>query len=151
MDRWMEKFQEYVSERGFRRSRPRELVAREFFRSSGHMGIEVLYRRVHRIDSKVGIATVYRTLGFLVESGLALRREFATGTTAYEKAPNVHHDHLLCTKCNRILEFTDLQIEALQGNVARKYGFSLEFHRMELYGRCKACRQVRSGSREAKA
>jgi Fur family ferric uptake transcriptional regulator len=141
MDRWMQKFQQYLAEHGFRRSRPRETVALEFFRSPDHVGIEILFKRVERIAPKVGIATVYRTLNLLVESGLALRREFATGASSYEKTPDTHHDHLLCTVCGRIVEFHEPAIEQFQDRISERHGFALEFHRMELYGRCGDCRK----------
>jgi Fur family ferric uptake transcriptional regulator len=141
----MHKFQQYLTEHGFRRSRPREIVALEFFRSSDHIGIENLYKRVERIAPKVGIATVYRTLNLLVESGMALRREFATGGSSYEKTPDTHHDHLLCTACGRIVEFHEPTIEQFQDRISERHDFVLEFHRMELYGRCGECRTRKKG------
>jgi len=139
METWLKRFEKYLNDKGLRHSRPRNLVAQEFFRSDGHVGIESLYKRVHRINPKVGIATVYRTLNLLVESDLAVKRDFLTGVPTYERMPEVHHDHLLCTQCGDIIEFHQDQIEKLQDLVAKKYRFHLDFHKMELYGRCHKC------------
>ena|ERR1043166_982628 len=139
MEIWLKRFEKYLSDQGFRHSKPRNLVAEEFFKSDGHVGIESLYKKVHRIDPKIGIATVYRTLNLLVESDLAVRRDFLNGVATYEKMPEVHHDHLLCTRCGKIIEFHQDQIEELQDRVAKKYRFHLDFHKMELYGRCFKC------------
>jgi Fur family transcriptional regulator, ferric uptake regulator len=136
-----ERFEKYLSERGLRHSRPRELVVREFLKTSEHLSIEDLLKKVQRQDPKIGIATVYRAMNLLVEASLAVKREFATGSSAYEKMPTRHHDHLLCTGCGRIVEFHREAIERMQDEIASRYGFILDFHKMELYGRCKACRK----------
>jgi Fur family ferric uptake transcriptional regulator len=144
-DRLMNRFDAFLADKGLRYSRPREAVAEEFFRSQGHIGIEELFGRVRKGHPEVGIATVYRTLNLLVESGLALRRDFASTAVTYEKTPERHHDHLICTGCGRIVEFREDRVESLQEGVARRRGFRLTFHKMELYGLCRDCRRAEKG------
>jgi len=136
---WMEQFNRYLTEQGLRHSNRREQVARVFFSTSKHVGIEELYMAVQRVNPKIGIATVYRTLNLLVAGNLAARRNFETGATTYEKAKREHHDHLICTSCGKIVEFHREEIERLQDEVAEKYGYDLRSHKMELYGICRSC------------
>jgi Fur family ferric uptake transcriptional regulator len=135
----MEQFNRYLTDHGLRHSNRREQVARVFFSTSNHVGIEELYVAVQRLNPKIGIATVYRTLNLLVAANLAARRNFETGATMYEKAKGEHHDHLICTSCGKIVEFHQEEIERLQDVVAQKYGYDLRSHKMELYGVCKTC------------
>ncbi len=139
MFRWMEQFNRYLMERGLRHSLRREQVARVFFAISHHVGIEELYRRVQKINPKIGIATVYRTLNLLVDSGLAQKRNFETGAVTYERTPEIHHDHMICTHCEKVIEFHNEKIEKLQDEIAEKYDFYLKSHKMELYGVCHEC------------
>jgi Fur family ferric uptake transcriptional regulator len=89
------------------------------------------------------VATVYRTMKLLAEAGLAHARNFGDGQTRYEAAVGKHHhDHLICTQCGTIVEFEDDRIESLQDAVARKHGFKVTSHKMELYGICKSCQRA---------
>jgi Fur family ferric uptake transcriptional regulator len=91
----------------------------------------------------VSLATVYRTMKLLAESGLASARQFGDGQTRYEAAAGRgHHDHLICTGCGAIVEFANARIESLQSLVARRHGFEVENHKLELYGRCGRCRRA---------
>jgi Fur family ferric uptake transcriptional regulator len=131
----------YIEERGLKHSRQREQIAQAFFQMRGHVSIEELVLRVRREDPRISVATVYRTMKLLSESGLAVARQFRDGQTRYEVAAGrEHHDHLICTACGEIVEFADEQIEVLQAAVARSHGFEVESHRLELYGRCGRCR-----------
>lgn len=132
----------YMAERGLKSTRQRDLIARVFFRSRGHLNVDELLARVRRQDPKVSQATVYRTLKLLKESGLAEERHFGDGQARFEPADDrsEHHDHLICTRCGRIVEFVNADIEALQAEEARRHGFTVENHKMELYGVCEACR-----------
>ena len=131
----------YLARHGLKHSRRRERIAEIFFGMVGHVSVEELLAHARREDRRVSQATVYRTMKLLVESGLANAREFGDGQTRYEVAVGrSHHDHLICTGCGIIAEFADEQIEALQASVARRHGFSVERHRLELYGRCSRCR-----------
>ncbi len=132
----------YLERRGLKHSRQRELVADAFFATPGHVSVDELVLRARARDPRVSVATVYRTVKLLVESGLATARQFGGGQTRYEAAAGkAHHDHLICTACGDIVEFADDQIEALQALVARRHGFEVESHKLELYGRCARCRR----------
>jgi Fur family ferric uptake transcriptional regulator len=132
----------YIEARGLKRSRQREVIAEAFFAMRGHVSVEELVRRSRQRDPRVSVATVYRTVKLLVESGLATAREFGDGQTRFEAAAGrEHHDHLICTACGDIVEFADARIEELQALVARRHGFEVERHKLELYGRCERCRR----------
>lgn len=134
----------YIEERGLKHSRQRELIAQAFFESGGHVTVEQLVERCRRADPRVSVATVYRTMKLLAECGLASARQFGDGQTRYEPAAGrAHHDHLICTVCGDIVEFANDRIEALQESIARRHGFEVESHRLELYGRCARCRTAR--------
>jgi len=135
----------YIEERGLKHSRQRERIARAFLGMGGHVTVEQVVLRVRRDDPRVSVATVYRTMKLLAECGLAVPRQFADGQTRYEAAAGrAHHDHLICTSCGEIIEFANERIESLQELVARKHGFEVESHRLELYGRCARCRASRA-------
>lgn len=146
----------YIAERGLKQSRQRDAVAEAFFTHPGHVSADELVSLARALDRRVSVATVYRTLKLLGESGLAVARNFGEGQTRWESAiGRAHHDHLVCTGCGAILEFANDEIERLQTLVARRHGFQVESHRLELYGRCAACRRARpgagSGRREERA
>jgi Fur family transcriptional regulator, ferric uptake regulator len=101
---------------------------------------------VRREDPRVSLATVYRTMKLLAECGLAVPREFGDGQTRYEPGRRGHHDHLICTGCGTIVEFENERIEELQMRVARRHGFVIDSHKLEMYGRCPACRRERGAS-----
>ena len=132
------KFEAYLSEKGLHASSQRDLILKEFFRGHRHLTIEEWLAKVRPVAPQVGYATVYRTLKLLEECGLAARREFR-GQVRFEPVSDHHHDHLICTKCGKIIEFENDKIEVLQLSVARKYKFSLKSHKMELYGHCSRC------------
>jgi Fur family ferric uptake transcriptional regulator len=135
----------HLHRRGLRHSEVRDLVVEAFLAAREHVSVEDLTRRVrHR---GIGQATVYRTLKLLADCGLAAPRQFGDGVTRYEPlAEHAHHDHLICTACGKIVEFQDPRIEALQVKVARRHGFTVESHKLELYGRCAACRRDAPGA-----
>lgn len=135
----MKQFDEYLNQKGYRFSNARNVVAQTFFKLSEHVDIEALYKKVREKDANVGIATVYRTLNLLVESGLVVKRNFETGATTYEKIDGEHHDHLICVGCKTVVEFHNQKIEDLQTKVAAQYGYVLKSHKMELYGECSKC------------
>jgi Fur family ferric uptake transcriptional regulator len=134
---------EYIAENGLKHSRQRERIAETFFAMGGHVSVEELVARVRRIDPRISVATVYRTMKLLADSGLAIPRQFGgAGQTRYEASTGkAHHDHLICTSCGEIVEFANERIESLQELVARRHGFAVESHRLELYGRCARCRR----------
>lgn len=139
----------YIQERGLKQSRQRDQIAQAFFSMGGHVTVEQLVARVRLDDPRISVATVYRTMKLLAESGLAVARQFGDGQARYEAAAGRdHHDHLICTACGDIVEFSNERIESLQESVARRHGFEVESHRLELYGRCARCR-TSQGRQEA--
>lgn len=135
----------YIEERGLKRSRQRERIAAAFFSMGGHVTVDQLVERCRRDDPRMSVATVYRAVKLLAESGLATARQFGDGQTRYEPAAGKeHHDHLICTACGDIIEFANERIETLQALVARRHGFEVESHRLELYGRCARCKPARA-------
>jgi Fur family ferric uptake transcriptional regulator len=137
----------YLAQKGLKHSRQRDHIVETFFGMGGHVSVEELVARVRRIDPHISIATVYRTMKLLSECGLAVARHFGDGQTRYEPgAGKDHHDHLICTGCGEIVEFANERIESLQELVARRHGFEVESHKLELYGRCSRCRSSEEAS-----
>lgn len=128
----------YLARKGLKVTQQRRLITQVFFdpeHREDHPTVEELYLRVREADSRVGYATVYRTLKLLVESGLAAPSRLGDNQTRYEPdIPGEHHDHLVCVRCNAIIEFEDERIEELQHEIAARFGFKLTDHRMVLYG-----------------
>lgn len=132
----------FMAERGLKSTRQRDLIIDTFFGLEGHLSVEDVWAKVRALDQRVSVATVYRTMKLLSESGLAHARNFGDGQTRYEPAVGrEHHDHLICTRCGTIIEFENDQIERLQDAVARRHGFKVTSHKMELYGLCKSCQR----------
>ena len=130
----------YMEKKGLRSTSQRRLVSEIFFRSSGHHSIDDVLAMARSQDPKVGYATVYRTMKLLVECGLANERNFGDAVTRFEIArQDHHHDHLICIRCKRIVEFEDHDIETHQEALAKRHGFRLVSHKHELYGLCSDC------------
>lgn len=141
----------YIAKHGLKTSKQREVIAEIFFSISGHMSVEELLEKVRAVDGNIGQATVYRTMKLLTECGLAEQHQFGDGHTRYELIPasEEHHDHLICTICNKIVEFFDPEIEKLQDSVASKHGFFVKSHKMELYGICQDCQTAQKASKKS--
>ena len=112
----------------------RRVVARVLSNATDHPDVEELYRRSAAVDPHISIATVYRTVRLFEEAGIIARHEFRDGRARYEEAPQDHHDHLIDMKTGKVIEFIDEEIEALQAAIARRLGYRLIDHRLELYG-----------------
>ena len=110
------------------------LESKEAYGESDHPDVDELYNRVSKIDPKISIATVYRTVKLFEESGILAKHEFKGGKARYEELNEGHHDHLIDVKTGEIIEFVDDEIEKLQKKVAEKYGYKLVDHKLELYG-----------------
>lgn len=136
-------FRRYLAEAGLRRTRQRELVVGTFFSLGGHVSARDLHRETRKRGGRIGLATVYRVLKLLREAGLAEERRFTEDQTLFEPTPPRHHDHMICARCGTIAEFENAEIEALQEQVARRAGFRILWHKLELYGRCRACQPAR--------
>ena len=102
--------------------------------SDDHPDVDELHRRVSKLDSKVSIATVYRTVKLFEEAGIVSKHDFKGNKARYEEVPKEHHDHLIDINTGEIIEFVDEDIEKLQNKVAEKLGYKLVDHRLELYG-----------------
>ena len=112
----------------------RRVVARVLSESHDHPDVEELYRRSHALDPHISIATVYRTVRLFEEAGIIARHDFRDGRSRYEEQPETHHDHLIDMKTGKVIEFVEPEIEELQERIARKLGYKLVDHRLELYG-----------------
>jgi len=112
----------------------RKIIAKIMTESTDHPDVDELYNRVLKIDSKISIATVYRTVKLFEESGIVTKHDFKGGKARYEQLMESHHDHLIDIKTGEIIEFIDDEIEKLQKKVAKKYGYDLIDHKLELYG-----------------
>lgn len=136
-------FVSYLQEHRLKITPQRRLILDIFLLEAGHVSSEDLYAKVKRKDASIGQATVYRTLKLLSGCGLAEAVSFGDGVTRYEPRFGVeHHDHLICEGCGRNIEIVDPVIEERQVELAERYGFVLQRHRMDLYGLCPDCRKA---------
>lgn len=122
------------ADKGLRMTDQRRVVARVLSRAADHPDVEELYRRASAVDPHISIATVYRTVRLFEDAGVIARHEFRDGRSRYEQATDQHHDHLIDMKTGQVVEFVDEEIERLQAAIARRLGYRLIDHRLELYG-----------------
>ena len=120
--------------KGVKLTDQRKIIAKVIHESSDHPNVDELYNRVSKFDSKISIATVYRTVKLFEESGILAKHEFKGDKARYEELNEGHHDHLIDVKSGEIIEYIDQEIENLQKKVAEKYGYDLVDHKLELYG-----------------
>ena len=120
--------------KGVKLTEQRKIIAKVMSEANDHPDVDELYNRVSKIDSKISIATVYRTVKLFEEFGILAKHEFKGGKARYEQLNESHHDHLIDIKSGEIIEFVDQEIEKLQKKVAEKYGYDLVDHKLELYG-----------------
>ncbi|MEM6461818.1 MAG: Fur family transcriptional regulator [Pseudomonadota bacterium] len=130
----LKSLEELCVERGMRMTEQRRVIARVLDGSADHPDVEELYRRAVEVDPHISISTVYRTVKMFEDSGIIERHDFRDGRSRYETVPDEHHDHLIDLKSGKVIEFHSAEIEALQEKIARKHGFKLVDHRLELYG-----------------
>ena len=127
-------------DKGVRLTDQRRVIAqvmsnsKEKYGSKDHPDVDELHKRVNKVDTKISIATVYRTVKLFEESGIVEKHDFKGGKARYEQAPDEHHDHLIDINSGEIIEFVDEDIEILQNKVAKKLGYKLVDHKLELYG-----------------
>ena len=120
--------------KGVRLTEQRKLVAKVLSESGDHPDVDELHKRVSKLDSKISIATVYRTVKLFEEAGILAKHDFKGNKARYEQAPEDHHDHLIDINTGEITEFVNEDIEKLQQKVAKQLGYKLVDHRLELYG-----------------
>ena len=120
--------------KGVKLTDQRRVIAKVMSESTDHPDVDELYKRVSKIDTKISIATVYRTVKLFEESGIVTKHEFKGGKARYEKLMKENHDHLIDIKTGEIIEFVDSEIEILQKKIAEKHGYELVDHKLELYG-----------------
>ena len=130
----MDRIEKLCIDKGMRMTDQRRVVARVLSTAKDHPDVEELYRRAHTVDPHISIATVYRTVRLFEEAGIIERHDFRDGRSRYEQAPDEHHDHLIDMRTGKVIEFVDPEIEALQNAIAKRLGFKLVDHRLELYG-----------------
>ncbi len=123
------------AERGLRMTEQRRVIAKVLSESDDHPDAEELYRRAADLDPKISLATVYRTVRLFAEAGIIETHDFRDGRARYETADDEHHDHLIDVVTGDVIEFVDDEIEALQEKIAKKLGYELVDHRLELYGK----------------
>jgi Fur family ferric uptake transcriptional regulator len=121
-------------EKGMRMTDQRRVIARVLSDAHDHPDVEELHRRAHAVDPHISIATVYRTVRLFEDAGIITRHDFRDGRSRYEEHRETHHDHLINLQTGEVVEFVDGEIEALQEAIARKLGYRLVDHRLELYG-----------------
>ena len=119
--------------KGMRMTEQRRTIARVLADSDDHPDVEELYRRCAKVDERISISTVYRTVRLFEDSGIIERHDFREGRARYETMRDSHHDHLINLRTGQVIEFTSEEIEKLQTEVARKLGYKLVDHRLELY------------------
>jgi len=127
------KLEKLCESAGMRMTAKRRIIARVISDAEDHPDVEVLHRRVTRIDAGISIATVYRTVRLFEEAGILARHDFGDGRARYEPVPDDHHDHLIDLQTGKVIEFTNEKIETLQEEIARDLGYELVDHRLELY------------------
>ncbi len=132
-DRVVDRLERLCIERGLRMTEQRRVIARVLSNAHDHPDVEELHRRAHEVDPHISIATVYRTVRLFEESGILTRHDFRQNRSRYEEASETHHDHLIDMKTGAVVEFVDEEIEALQKAIARRLGYRLVDHRLELY------------------
>ena len=120
--------------KGVKLTDQRRVIAQVMSESSDHPDVDELYNRVSKIDPKISIATVYRTVKLFEEAGILAKHDFKGGKARYEEISESHHDHLIDVKTGEIIEFVDKDIEELQNKIAKKLGYNLVDHKLELYG-----------------
>ncbi len=125
--------EEQCAARGMRMTEQRRTIAQIIQNAHDHPDVEELHHRAAKIDSRISMSTVYRTLNLFEEAGLVTRHDFKDGRARFEPIPDEHHDHLIDIRAGKVIEFRNEEIEAIQELIARRLGYRLVDHRLELY------------------
>ncbi len=138
----LERFRHYLRDHRQPLTRQRDRVAEVVLTSDDHLSAEQIRRRLKEAGDSVGLATIYRTLDLLVQSGLVRAHDFGQGYRRFEPMPaQAHHDHLICVRCGKVEEFAHDRLERMLPIIADEYGFQPERHRVEIYGVCRDCQR----------
>jgi len=127
------RLEQLCHDKGLKMTEQRRVIARVLSEAADHPDVEAVHRRASEIDSKISIATVYRTVRLFEEANILERHDFGDGRARYEEVPSEHHDHLIDLQTGRVIEFRNEAIEALQREVAARLGYRLVDHRLELF------------------
>src|SRR5688572_15658177 len=143
--------EEQCAQKGMRMTDQRRIIAQVIEQAVDHPDVEELYRRASARDPRISLSTVYRTLNLFEESGLVTKHDFKDGRARFEPIPDEHHDHLIDIRSGKVIEFRNEEIEAIQELIAKRLGYKLVDHRLELYavplsGTEKNCSSGRSSS-----
>ncbi|WP_187646843.1 Fur family transcriptional regulator [Nitrosophilus labii] len=138
---YKEQLKEIVKSKGLKYSAQREDILKALFDSKKHLTPEEIYTEVKKINKNIGLATVYRALSFLESEGLINSISFGIDGKKYELNRGQHHDHMICLKCGKIIEFFDERLESLQEYIAQKHNFKLITHELNMYGICSNCQE----------
>jgi Fur family ferric uptake transcriptional regulator len=139
----IQKFREYIREKGLRNTPERETIIDEIFAIHDHFDVDELYLRLRNKGKMISKASLYRTIPLLIDSGLIKEVYFEDGHLHYEHIyGHKHHCHLRCVSCGRIVEFADDAVRAIQARIGKQYGFAITTHRFELLGYCPQCKQA---------
>ena len=140
----LDAFRRYLRERNLPVTAQRERVAEVVFAAGGHPSVDDIVARLRERGAHVGTATVYRTLDLLTESGMIVERDFGEGFKRYERMRGggvQHHEHLICIRCGKVIEFTNERLERMKALIAEEYGFRHHHHRLEIFGTCPECQR----------
>jgi Fur family ferric uptake transcriptional regulator len=135
-------FRRYLRDHNLPVTSQRERVAEIIFTAPGHLSADDIERALREQGAHVGKATVYRTLDLLAQSGMVVPRDFGEGFRRYERVPGrAHHEHLICVRCGKVIEFVNERLERMKALIAEEYGFRHHHHRLEIFGTCPECQQ----------
>lgn len=138
----LDKFQEYLKDKGLKLTSERKEILKKVFSIHDHFDAEDLLFMLKKEGKEVSRASVYRTLNLLVDSSLVEKVDFGEGKAYYEHVfGHYHHDHLVCLDCGKVVQFEDPVIERRQEEICKDHGFQLDYHTLNIFGRCKECRK----------
>lgn len=135
-----ESFTAYLEQRGYRKTPERYAILDEIYSHPGHFSVETLFKKMSDKHYRVSKATLYNTLQILLECELIVKHTYKNDMAQYERALNQHHEHLICTQCNRVEEFMDERLNEVLRQVEEKYDFEVHQHMLYIYGLCKNCK-----------
>ncbi len=145
-ENYLEKLRNKIKKSSLKQSKQREEIVKFFLEQDNHIDAETLYSEIRKIHPNIGYTTVYRTLKLLCDLDMAISHSFNQNMAFFEPVfeGDEHHDHLVCSKCGKIDEFKSEELERLQEEIAKDYGFKIVTHVLNMYGVCKECRNEKN-------